>query len=277
MSTIPYMPLYISDYLADTAHLTTLEHGIYLLLIMNYWQTGKPLPNNDKKLARIVHLSSRKFSKMKPTVTEFFSITDTEWRHERIEKELAIFREKSEKARLAGQLSAQKRKKNKSTTVEQPLNERSTSAERTFNHTDTDTDAYINTDYYHMNDSNCENAPDGDVFTNAAVDEKIECESTTQKPPPCPHQEIISLYHEMLPNNPAVQKWTPVRQRHLQARWKEHPDLVFWKKYFTYIGKSDFLTGKIEGRHGRCFLPGLAWLIKAENFAKVLEQNYHVS
>ena len=46
MAALPYMQLYVADYLADTMHLTTEEHGAYLLLIMNYWQTGKPIKEN---------------------------------------------------------------------------------------------------------------------------------------------------------------------------------------------------------------------------------------
>lgn len=89
MASIPYMPFYIADYLADAAYLSTLEHGAYLLLIMNYWQTGKPLPNDDRKLAAICRLKINKFNKIKSNILEFFSVNEKELTHKRIDEELA--------------------------------------------------------------------------------------------------------------------------------------------------------------------------------------------
>ena len=37
----PYMQFYFADYDADTAHLTTFEHGVYFLLIKAYWKSGR--------------------------------------------------------------------------------------------------------------------------------------------------------------------------------------------------------------------------------------------
>lgn len=133
MATIPYMPFYFSDHLADIAHLSTLEHGAYIFLIINYWQTGKPLPNDDKKLARICRLPLHKFTKLVPSLKEFFSVTETEWQHKRIEKELALFRHKSELARVKGQKSGEVRR-----------NKKGTDAEPLFNHSSTDVELELN-------------------------------------------------------------------------------------------------------------------------------------
>lgn len=73
MAALPYMQLYIADYLADTMHLSAEEHGAYLLLMFNYWQTGKPIPKN--RLAKIARLTNERWADVEPSLQEFFAIT----------------------------------------------------------------------------------------------------------------------------------------------------------------------------------------------------------
>jgi uncharacterized protein YdaU (DUF1376 family) len=102
MAAMPFMPLYVADYLADAAHLSTLEHGAYLLLIMTYWQRGEALPDDDKKLARIARLDARNWARVKPQICEFFTTGDNKWLHHRVERELSNVRTKSLKKREGG-------------------------------------------------------------------------------------------------------------------------------------------------------------------------------
>ena len=88
------MPLYIADYLADTAHLGALESGAYLHLIMHYWQNGS-LPADDKQLARIAKMTDREWKSNKSTLSNFFH---DGWKHKRIDAELEKSGEKSAKA-----------------------------------------------------------------------------------------------------------------------------------------------------------------------------------
>jgi uncharacterized protein YdaU (DUF1376 family) len=95
MAAIPYMPLYVADYLGDAGHLTTAQHGAYLLLLMNYWQRGKGLPANDAALMSITRMSKAEWEKTRPAVLEFFTEVDGVLVNNRSEKELARFRDKS--------------------------------------------------------------------------------------------------------------------------------------------------------------------------------------
>jgi uncharacterized protein YdaU (DUF1376 family) len=128
MTSLPYMQLYVSDYLADTAHLTAQQHGAYMLLLMNYWQRGKPLDNTNERLSHVARLTPEEWEQAKPTLEEFFVIDGHLWTHARVEDDLEKIREKSVKASFAGRRSV----------VARGLNERSTNAEHPLNHKEED-------------------------------------------------------------------------------------------------------------------------------------------
>ncbi len=50
--TFQFFPLYPGDYMRKTQALTILEHGAYMILLMNYYSKGK-LPSDKKKLYRV--------------------------------------------------------------------------------------------------------------------------------------------------------------------------------------------------------------------------------
>lgn len=81
---LPWMPLYVADYLADTRRLSTLEHGAYLLLIMEYWQHGG-LPNDDRALAKVCGLTPREWTRCRAALAPMFG---EGWKHKRIDEEL---------------------------------------------------------------------------------------------------------------------------------------------------------------------------------------------
>lgn len=104
--------------------------------------------------------------------------------------------------------------------------------------------------------------------------------------PDCPHQQIIDLYAKHLPTLPQPRIWESKRADNLRARWRwvltaKKPNstryavdpasaLDFFDRLFVYVAASDFLTGR-DGKWSGC---DLAWLVKAENFAKVIEGKY---
>ena len=80
-----WMPLYCADYLADTRHLTTIQHGAYLLLIMEYWLKGR-LPDDVTTLRAITLLDRHAWHRNKAVLAALFE--QPGWRHPRVEREL---------------------------------------------------------------------------------------------------------------------------------------------------------------------------------------------
>jgi len=111
----PWMPLYVADYLADTAHLSAAESGAYLHLIMHYWLKGS-LPQDHKQLAKIARMSLKLFNRSVPILAPFFG---PNWTHKRIEQELLKVREITEKRRSAVSQRKDRVHTNEPTFVEQ--------------------------------------------------------------------------------------------------------------------------------------------------------------
>jgi len=142
MAALPYIQLYVADYLADTMHLEAEEHGAYLMLIFNYWQTGKPIPK--ARAQAISRVPNERWNSVEQKLNEFFNDTGTHWQHNRIDEDLLRVEGKQSEASKAGKASAAARRSKKLAEAQRTLNARSTNVDdplqQNGNHTDTDTD-----------------------------------------------------------------------------------------------------------------------------------------
>jgi len=61
------------------------------------------------------------------------------------------------------------------------------------------------------------------------------------------------------------------KQKNGQQYATDEASAVAWfDRFFSYVAKSDFLSGR-NGKWSGC---DLGWLVKSENFAKVVQGNY---
>ena len=97
-----WMPFYVGDYVADTLHLTTLQHGAYLLLILHYWSHGC-LPTDPRQLMAIARMSEAEWSSNCHALAMLFL---KDWRHKRLDEELLKANKLIQAKSLAGMKGA---------------------------------------------------------------------------------------------------------------------------------------------------------------------------
>jgi len=103
-----WMPLYIGDYLAATAHLDAQESGAYLHLLMHSWKNGS-LPANPEALRRIARIREHAWSSAWETLKPFFNFSEDGSPHQKrlesIRSEWVVRKEgATEKARHAANI-----------------------------------------------------------------------------------------------------------------------------------------------------------------------------
>lgn len=100
----------------------------------------------------------------------------------------------------------------------------------------------------------------------------------SKKSDSCPHREIIHLYHETLPELRRVRVWKGQREAFLRSRWREdiqRQNLDWWKGFFEYVRGCPWLMGTVDAGYGRKpFQADLEWLVRPQNFVKVVEGKY---
>lgn len=96
------MQLWVGDYLGDTRHLTTTQHGAYLLLLMCMWRADGYLPNDDLQIARMAGLSVRGWANIKDGVMALFTVDGGRITQKRLAAELHKCKSKTEKRTCAG-------------------------------------------------------------------------------------------------------------------------------------------------------------------------------
>lgn len=105
-----WMRFNVGDYLSDTMHLSTFQHGIYFLLIMHYFKRGE-LPLEESGLARIAKIPMFQWRQQSPPVMGLFKVVDGLLRHPRIDAERDRSRAVSEAKRDAAMVGVQQRQK----------------------------------------------------------------------------------------------------------------------------------------------------------------------
>lgn len=102
MSSTPWFKFYPGDYLSDTRRLTRSQHGAFLLIIIDYFSSGSPPPNDDLILARLTLCDTQsEWLAIRKAIEKYFIVSDV-WINTRCEKEIAARRSEHDKKSAAG-------------------------------------------------------------------------------------------------------------------------------------------------------------------------------
>lgn len=246
-----YYQHHIGDFIKATARLSDTQAMAYLRLLWMYYDSEKPLKPDAKVLAFQIGASVEETELL---LESFFWLAENGWHHTRCDQEIAEYRAFLDKKSNAGKASAERRKNNRSTGVEQVLNSSPSDEQLTTNQQPL------------TNNQSKEAKASPDLGKPKSV-------------PPAPIQEIVEMYNNILPELPQTIVVNESRKRAISARWREvvtadkldrQGGLDFFKWYFEMVKDSKFLTGKTKD-----WKADMDFLFNPSKFPRIIEGTYH--
>ncbi len=249
-----FYPFNIGDYASHTKHLSLLEDIAYRRLIDLYYLNERPLNGCVADVARSIGMRDN-IDSVEYVLREFFEVTDQGFTQKRIDKEIAHYQDKAQKASAAGKASAAKR--SKPTPDEQTLNGRSTDDQPNSKH--------------------------------ETVTSKQRKKKETASVSSGPIQQVISQYNEILPELPAARLVTAKRTDAVKAfiawvitstrsdgtrRADNEDEAVAWTlEYFKRARDNDFIMGRTpkSATHPN-WRPDLEYVLSDKGKTQIIEK-----
>lgn len=244
MKADTWMAFYVGDYMTDTMHLTTRQHGAYLLLIIAAWKGGGWLTGSDTALMAITKLSPKEWQQDAPTLLPFFAKDGDRLRHNRVAFEWNEAQRRTADKSRAGRAGASKRWHGDGNAngdaMATPLPKQS------------QVDAHL----------------PSQLQEPVTTTNRIERENGAGAP--CASEDAEIAFAEFMKAAgdcgwPKPRGLEPDRRKKLKARLAEH-GLDGWRLAIAIARESEFLRTKFPLK--------LDWVLEPRNFRKVLEGNY---
>lgn len=238
-----YYKFNIKDWTRDTAHLSVEEEGIYRRLLDHYYETERAIPAETQPLVRRLRLAGHEKA-LEIILSEFFVLESDGYHQSNCDKNIAAYHAKAETNRSNGRKGGrpEKPKENPNGFESEPTD-------------------------------NLNHKP----LTTNQEEIKSSCDQQAESPKAdrVDYGSVSLAFGEHLAALPQPRDITEKRKKAIRSivkRGGRYAEPDFFAKFFCYVAKSDFLMGRgAKPWHGCCF----DWLLKPENFQKIIEGNYH--
>jgi uncharacterized protein YdaU (DUF1376 family) len=268
----PAFQFYPKDWLSDSnvARMPFAVKGMYIDLIAITW-LDVYIPSDPAELAAMLKASTEEMTIAYPHLERCFRRAPRKvgvWIHPRLEKEREVQSRRRKARSVSGASGAKARWDQQNGDIQNGSQIR-----------DLDSTA-IDSPMAKDSSSSSSSSSSSLVLSESPSEISLAADAARSNgahrtgPPPCPHEDIVALYHEILPELARIKDWTDLRQGLLRSRWREKPerqDLTWWRRFFEFIRTSPFLMGNAKAG----FQGDLEWFVRPSNFVKILEGKYH--